>query len=203
MKKPIYIIGAGGHTRSLINLLELNNIKILGVYDERADEIAEVINGHKVIGKLDDVPKDAFIVLSIGDNKKRAYLFNRFKIRILKDNLIHPTAYIEKRTKLGIGNQIFANVYLNSNVVIGDNNILNTNSIIEHEGKIGNNNHISVSTILCGRVTVGNDCFIGAGTIVNDGIKVCDGVIIGSNSTVINNVISPGTYVGNPVRKLK
>ena len=50
---------------------------------------------------------------------------------------------------------------------------------------------------------IGNRCFIGAGATVIDKISICDDVIIGANAAVINNIDSPGTYVGNPVRKIK
>lgn len=206
MIKKISIIGAGGHARSVINLLELNGVKIAGIYDAtHKNKNRETVNGYPLIGK----PEDAFLdlnkelILAIGDNKIRAQFYKKFFRKLYRANLIHPAALIEKRVKIGISNQVFANVYINSGVSIGDNNILNTGCIIEHESKIGSHNHISVGTIICGRVNIADRCFIAAGCVVIDRISICNDVIVGANSVVIKDIIRPGSYVGNPARKIK
>lgn len=204
MNNHIYILGAGGHTRSLINLLEYNNYSIQGIYDNNyTTKQIETINTFKVIGKISDLKEDNKLVLSIGDNHIRERLFNDYNKQILIDNLIHPRAYLEKHIVLDNSNQIFACVTINSNVKIGQDNIINTGVIIEHEVLIGNHNHISVGSILCGRVIIGNRCFIGAGAIIIDKIKITDDVIIGANSVIIDNINKSGTYVGNPARRVK
>ncbi|MCD4682878.1 MAG: acetyltransferase [Bacteroidales bacterium] len=204
MNKKVFILGAGGHTRSLIILLEYSNYIIEGIYDENFNnQKEEVINKYKVLGKLHDINKDSCAVLSFGDNQKRKQLFLNLKDQILEDSLIHPNAQIEKYFNPGSSNQIFANVTLNSNVSLGVNNIINTGAILEHEVNIGDHNHISVGSIICGRVTIGSNCFIGAGATIIDKLSVCDDVIIGANSVVIKNIDEPGTYVGNPARRVK
>lgn len=204
MNTKVFILGAGGHTRSLINLLEYNNYKIEGIYDDSFEiRNEETINTYKVLGKLQELSKDSIVVLSFGESKKRKQLFLQLEDQILKDNLVHPKAQIENYFNSGPSNQIFANVFINSNTTLGANNIINTGAIIEHEVTIGNHNHISVGSILCGRVTIGNDCFIGAGTTIIDKLSITDEVIIGANSVVIRNIEEPGTYIGNPARRVK
>ncbi|ETR69758.1 MAG: transferase [Candidatus Magnetoglobus multicellularis str. Araruama] len=201
--KKIYIVGAGGHTRSLFTVLE-NKYEIDGIYDDTYDENnQETINGYKLVGKIDAITNDIVLVISSGDCDKRLFLYNRFKPQLLLSNLIHSTSIIEKWTSLGQSNQIFASSCLNSNVKIGNNNIINTGAIIEHETCIGNHNHISVNSVLCGRVYVGDQCFIGAGAIVIDNISICDNVTVGAGSVVIRNIDFPGTYVGSPAIKIK
>lgn len=200
----IVIFGAGGHTRSLLNIIELNDYKVIGIYDESFDfEKAEYINDYKILGKAKDIPIDCQIVISKGDNLERARLFSYFRPQLLKENLIHPTARIEKRAVVKESNQIFAFAYINSNAYIGENNIFNTNSIIEHEVIIGSHNHIAVGAVLCGRVAIGNFCFIGAGTVIIDKVSIADNVIIGANSVVTKDIVEAGTYVGAPARRIK
>lgn len=206
MKDKICVVGSGGHCRSVIVLLELNGLKICGIFDDsywvRAKEF---ISGYRLCGKINTafLIKDSKIVLAVGDNKARAKFFNLFYNRLLKENLLHPEARIEQMARLGVGNQIFAKAYVNSEAVIGNNNILNTGCIVEHETKIGNSNHISIGAILCGRVSIADRCFIGAGAVVIDKIKVCSDVIIGANSVVIEDIKEPGVYAGNPARKTR
>ena len=204
MNEKVFILGAGGHTRSLMALLAHNNILPEGIYDDSFDpEIVEIIHKTAVKGKIAQLPEVGKIIISYGDLKQRARLYKAYKERIMKENLIHPSAIIEINTELGEANQIFGNVIINAYSIIGKNNIINTGCIIEHENEIGDNCHISIGSVLGGRVKIGDRCFIGAGATVIDKISICDDVILGANATVINDIDSPGTYVGNPVRKIK
>ena len=202
MGDKFYLIGAGGHTRSLINILESAGLEIGGIYDDNFKD-NEVINGYKLIGKLENIKIDDNLILSVGDNRKREKLFYKYYKQIYKERLIHPSAIIEKYVKIGESNQIFSGVYINSNVEIGNNNILNTKCLIEHEAFIGDHNHVSVGAILCGRAAVGNRCFIGAGATVIDKVRLCDDVVIGANSVVIEDIRESGIYAGNPVKKIR
>ncbi|TLP38526.1 acetyltransferase [Arcobacter arenosus] len=200
----IAIIGAGGHTRSLLNLLK-NKFQSskLRIYDENFSyEENELIEGVKVTGSLSAISDEEKILLSIGDNILREKYFNQFNKKIIRENLFHKTSYIEKSVTLGSSNQIFANAYINSSSQIGDNNIINTSAILEHEVKIGNHNHISVGAKLCGRVCIEDRCFIGANATIIDKINICSDVIIGAGSVVIKNITKAGTYVGNPARRV-
>jgi len=201
----IALIGAGGHTRSSINLLKQHFPDICySIYDDSfKSEQIEYINNIKISGKISAVNTCKKIFLSIGNNKLRAEYFSLFNTKILKENLIHKTAFLEENIELGVSNQVFAMTYINSNVHIGDNNILNSSVVIEHEVIIGSHNHISVGAKICGRVSIGNNCFIGAGAIVIDKISICDNVIIGAGAVVIKNINKPGTYIGNPIRKVR
>ena len=197
-------MGAGGQSRSIIPLLIKNNFRITGILDDTFDSLKnEVIYKVKVIGTLNDYKKDVPVVLAFGDNIKRKELYQLYDSFVLKQNIIHSTAFIDGSARLGNSNHIFGQVFINSVAVIGDNNIINTGCIIEHEVNIGNHNHISVGSILCGRVHIGDNCFIGAGAVVIDKLSVCSDVVIGANSVVIDDITEPGTYVGNPVRKIK
>lgn len=203
VEQGIYIFGAGGHTRSLISLLNNQSIKIAGLYDETFDpQKDEIINSCKVIGGLPGYEFAGKIILSYGNNIKRMDLYNNYRANIFTLNISHSTSYIDENVTFGNSNFIFAKAVINSNVQVGENNIINTGSIIEHEVKIGSHNHFSVGSIICGRVEIGDECFIGAGAVINDKIKICNGVTVGSNSVVIRSINEPGIYVGNPVRKI-
>lgn len=204
MMKKIYIIGAGGHTRSLLNILNKKKYSAAGIFDDNyKPDSKEYISEVKLIGKISDIKPGYNLVLSIGDNGRRKRLFINYYKQLLKTNIIHPKATIESKVKIGVCNQIFANTVINSHVKIGDNNIINTASIIEHESVIASHNHISVGAIICGRVMIGNGCFIGAGAVIIDKINMCDNVTIGANAVVIDSIDRPGTYVGNPARRIK
>ncbi len=200
--KSVYLIGAGGHARSLINLLELNSYSIKGIYDDdfRANE---KICGYDLKGKTADIKSGFSLVIAKGEIDEREKFYNMFNRQLVTANLIHPNAQIEKRVDMGICNQIFSGSYINANASIGNNNLLNSKCTLEHEVIIGDHNHVSVGAILCGRVRVKDRCFIGAAAVIIDKVAICSNVIIGANSTVIKDISEPGVYVGSPAKRIR
>ena len=197
------IIGAGGHARSVINLLQNQQFEIVGIYDSSYSyQIKELISGIELKGQPNTVPSNQSLILAIGDNKKRASFYQQFKSQIYKGNIIHTTAYVANSAKIEVSNLFFGRSYINAEVAIGFNNIINTGAIIEHESKIENHNHISVGAVICGRVTIGNYCFVGASAVIKDKITIGNNVIIGAGAVVVKDLLAAGTYVGNPAKRI-
>jgi UDP-N-acetylbacillosamine N-acetyltransferase len=204
MSDRIFIVGAGGHFHSLISVFDSLGLEIAGVYDESYIQDSEqIVCGQKIIGNYSDIKETDTILLAIGSNQRRYELFLKNLGNVYKSNLIHPASRIGSNVDIGRSNQLLANSYINSYSSLGENNIINSGSIIEHESKIGSHNHLSVGSIICGRVVIGDRCFLGAGSVVIEKISICNNVIVGANSVVIKNISEPGTYVGNPARKIK
>lgn len=203
MKKAL-IIGAGGHTRSLIELLEQSEWQIEGIIDESFNsDKQETVLGYAVVGDWNWKKLSEYqVFIGNGRLQDRDRVFKQFQKQLVQENVWHPRASISKHTKMGFSNQIFANAMINSEVIIGNNNIINTSSVIEHNCVIGNHNHISIGALVCGKVTIGSHCFLGAGSVIKDGISICDDVTVGANSVVIQDITLPGTYVGNPTKRL-
>jgi UDP-N-acetylbacillosamine N-acetyltransferase len=196
----ISIIGAGGHTRSLINILGRHVDFVDGIYDDNYIE-GESIGDFCVLGPVAAIPQNHLVIISVGDAMSRYQLFKKFNNRILPSNLIHKDAIIEPYIKMGKANQIFSRVVVNTNASIGDFNLLNTASVIEHEVQIGNYNHIAPGAILCGRAKLGSHCLVGAGATVTDKVSILDRAIIGAGATVVTSIDEPGTYIGIPAKK--
>jgi len=203
--KKTNIIGSGGHCRSLIPLIRQNNLAISGIYDNSfAFAEQEIVLGIPIKGKADEIIKsEKEIVLAIGNNTLRETYFKKFEDRILKTNLIANSAIIEDYVVMGLSNQVFSMAFINAGTKIGSNNIINTKALIEHESNIGNHCHISIASVIGGRVKIGDRCFIGAGAIVKDQLEICNDVTIGAGAVVIKSISQPGTYIGNPIRKIK
>ena len=201
--KDVYVLGAGGHARSVLNLLRLKGYRVRGFFDDTSRSSDETIAGIPVLGKIKDVPPRGALVLATGNNPLREGWLKEFGARVLKIDLVHPSAIIEQDVSRGGSNQVMANAYINSFAKVGSNNILNTRCVLEHEAVLGNSSHIAVGAVVCGRSVIGDRCLIGAGAVVIDRITVCNDVTIGAGAVVIDHIKSPGTYVGNPARKIK
>ena len=67
----INIIGAGGHCRSLISLLEESELSLNAIYDNSYNpELQESILGYELKGKEHEaIQLETKLVLSVGDNQ--------------------------------------------------------------------------------------------------------------------------------------
>ena len=204
----IYIIGSGGHSRPVIEVLNEKNIKIKKeIFDLKFKKNKkEKILGSLVVGSFESMfkKKKKNTFLAIGDNKIRGKIYNILRKKKIKTpNLISITSTISKYYKLGNANFINKKAFIGTEVKIGNNNIINSGSLIEHEVVIGNNNHIAPKSILGGRVKIGNNVLIGIGSKVLPGVKICNNTIVGAGSVVIKNIIKPAIYAGVPAKLIK
>ena len=198
----VYILGAGGHTRSLVALMNrATQYKIRGIYDPSPLHIDnEMILGIPVFSLQTPPSQGRRYVISSGLPQTRKKLFTFHGDSVVQENLIDPSVLILSAIKLGAANHIFAGVVVTTQVEIGDNNLINTGCIIEHECSLGSHNHISIGSKICGRVKIGSNCFIGAGATIINNISICDDVVVGAGAVVTADIKEPGTWIGIPAK---
>jgi len=110
------------------------------------------------------------------------------------------SATVHSTAVLGSGTIAMHRAFVNVKAVVGDNCILNTGSLLEHDVVVGNHVHVSTGAIVNGGCIVGDGCFLGSGSILRNNITLGENVILGAGAVVVNDLIQPGTYVGNPAR---
>lgn len=192
----MYIVGASGHAKQVIEAFESKNEKILGLYDD--NKKGEVL-GYKILGKINQIKENSTLFIAIGDNNIRSKLY-RSDCKYV--NCIHEKAYISKYVEMGIGNYFGPNCTINPNTVVGDFNIFNYNSSVGHDVEIGNFNHFAPSSTLAGNIKIGSYNSLFANSTVIPKITIGNYIILGAGSTLLQNAILPGTYVGSPARIL-
>ena len=191
----IYIIGCGGHARSVADVVLDNNPSQNLIFIDENTKKNEKIFGFPIIKKLPQNAKNIFI--AIGNNNKRKILSQNKKLI----NIISKRSYISPTAKLSDGIFIGDGVHIGPMVEIGRGTIINTNAIIEHENIIKEFSHISVNSTVCGRVKIGDNVFLGAGATVKDGIIICDNTTIGAGGVVVKDITETGIYTGIPVKR--
>ena len=199
MKSKVHVIGAGGHARAVIGLLQDLDIEIVNFHDEKILK-GESICG--VSGTTQSVPNNGCVVLGIGDNQLRKKRFQLMNEQI-GNAFIHPTSYTSNSCKIGKGSILFPKTIINTLAVIGENCIINSGAIVEHEAVIGSHTHISVGAIVCGRTRIGESCFIGAGAVVKDQINIGNNVTLGAGAVAVKDIVEPGVYIGIPAKKIR
>ena len=204
--KPIVLIGGGGHATSVLAMLkdsamiagytaltpsEELNIPYLGSDQEAIKQFkpTEVLV-HNAVGFTTGC--------SLALRRKIADQYSRFE----QATLIAPSAWVSNGSSIAEGCAVMARAVINESV-IGAMSIINTGAIIEHNCLIGSNAFIGPGAIVCGGVTIGDDTFIGAGAIIKQGVEIAAGVVIGMGAVVTQSITTPGTYIGNPAKKLE
>lgn len=200
----VYIIGAGGHSKQIIDVFKLNNIFIKGIFDDNKTNFHYNI---KIIDKINMIhkylePNDK-LFCAIGNNNIRKEICNKFDCNIFI-NCIHPLSFVSDSVKIGNGNYIGSFVSILGDTVIGNHNILNDGCKIPHDNIIGNFNHISLNVTLGGNVNIGDIILIGLNSTILPNLYISDGTIIGGGTVITKNIVEKNkTIVGNPFRYLK
>ncbi|WP_202928973.1 acetyltransferase [Chitinophaga agri] len=197
----IFLYGAGGHAKVILELLELNGLSCTGIYDEYAGK--KQLLGYTVSEILDDAYKQpgAALIIAVGNNKIRKQL--AYSLAAEWGMVIHPAANISSRSSIGKGSVVMAGVSINSEASIGQHCIINTNSAVDHDCRIDDYVHISPNAALAGSVQVGEGTHIGIGATVIQGIKIGKWATVGAGTVVIRDIPDYATVVGNPGRIIR
>lgn len=211
MKRPLILIGGGGHCKSVIEVAESAGYEIKGILDIPDEVGKEVLPGHKVIGTDDEIPQyveECDFVITVGFIKNpalRIKLYNKVKAaggRLA--TIIASTAHVSKYAELGEGTVIMHQAFVNAGAKIGDNCIINTFVNIEHDAEVGNQCHISTGTMVNGECKIGENCFIGSQSVCANCIDIASDIIVGAGSVVRKSIRVKGIYAGNPaILKIK
>ena len=205
MKRPLILIGGGGHCKSVIEVAESAGYEIKGILDMPDEVGKEVLPGHKVIGTDDEIPQyveECDFIITVGFIKNpalRIKLYNKVKAaggRLA--TIIASTAHVSKYAELGEGTVIMHHAFVNAGAKIGDNCIINTFVNIEHDAEVGNQCHISTGTMVNGECKIGENCFIGSQSVCANCIEIASDIIVGAGSVVRKSIRVKGIYAGNP-----
>lgn len=209
MKKPVIIIGGGGHSKVLINSLKLIGREIIGI-TERNNSAAPILDV-PIIGNDSAVysfhPSQIELVNGLGSVssvRHRAAIFDHFSKRGYQfSTVIHPAAIVASDAKLYQGVQIMAGAIVQPGCLIGKNTILNTRASVDHDCKIGSHVHIAPGVTLSGNVHIAEGVHIGTGAIVIQEIKIHAKSTVAAGAVVIRNVDSCTKVIGVPAKEVK
>lgn len=210
-KKPLILLGAGGHCISCIDVIESAGLwRIEGILDKTFSEGLSVLN-YPIAGVDADIEKfkkkgcSFFITVGqIKSSKIRKSLFELLQSKKAAiETIVSPKAQVSQYSDIGTGTIIHHFASVNAKAFIGKNCIINTFANIEHEAQIGNHTHISTGAMINGGASIGNNCFVGSGSVIANEVSIADNVIIGAGSVVLSDIKEAGIYAGSPCKYIK
>ena len=194
----MYLYGASGHAKVIIDILQSADVKVAGLFDDKST--ASQLCGIEILGQYKGEELDQPIIISIGDNKIRKAVTERVKAFFGK--AIYAGAVVSPSAVIGEGTVVMQGAVIQSSVQIGKHVIINTCASVDHDCKIGNFVHISPQSSLCGNVEVGEGTHIGAGATVIPNIKIGKWAVIGAGAVVIRDVPDFSKVVGVPGKSI-
>lgn len=193
------LIGASGHAKVILDILERNNREIKCLVD--ANPNIKQLCGYKVEHDVDFDFTNQQAILSIGSNAIRKKLAEHLPCNFVIG--IHPQSVLDSTVSVKEGTVIMAGVVINRDTQVGKHTIINTSSSIDHDCVIEDYAHISPNATLCGTVHVGEGTQIGAGAVVSPNIKIGKWAVIGAGAVVIRDIPDFAVVVGNPGKIIK
>ncbi len=211
MARPIIILGAGGHARDVLDVLEAchaddGRYEPAGfVVDENAGAPGTFVNGLPILGDftwLAAQSRKFEVVAAVGDTDLRLALLGRALAAgaRLAEAVVHPSVVRTRRLELGAGAVVGAGVTLTSLVRLGRNAHVNNGCHLAHDVAVGDHATISPGVCLSGNVTVGQGAYVGTGATVIQKRTIGAWSVVGAGATVIHDVPDNVTVVGVPAR---
>ena len=205
----VILLGAGGHARSLLGLMEAKKVRVMGCIAPAPPagdwpEDCPWLGNDTVLGTLD--PSQVVLVNGLGSVKSTALrreLFEAVHARGFRlPTLVHPSVILAGDTGLHEGAQILAGAILQPGVIVGENALLNTGCIVDHNCVIGAHAHVAPGVTISGDVFVGIGAHIGTAAVVIQGVRIADGAIVGAGAVVTKDVAPGAMVVGSPARPM-
>ena len=200
MKNKMFLFGASGHAKVIVENLKSNHIAIDAIIDDNPK--SEFILNIPVVNSKDFSFSDEMsFIIAIGDNAIRKRIVSQNQFKYLKS--FHSSSTISNTALIGEGTVIMPQVVINAEAKVGKHCILNSRSVIEHDCVLEDYVHISPNASLAGNVTVGEGSHIGIGSCVIQGIKIGKWTTIGAGAVIIKDVPDHAVVVGNPGKIIK
>ncbi len=208
MADDLVIVGAGGHGRETLDIVEAMNDagaaqwNFLGFVDDgevRGDRLARREAEVVEVSELD--PEAVRYVIGIGDPGTRETVAERMTLAgFVPAILVHPEASVGSDVRMAEGVVLASGARVTTNVSLERHSQLNVGAVVSHDCEVGAFVTFSPGTLVNGECRVGDRAFFGTGAIVTPGLKVGADAKVGAGAVVLEDVPEGATVVGVPAR---
>lgn len=177
----VYLYGASGHAKVIMDILQSNNVRVDALIDDDVNKTE--LQGVPV---LHSVVNDADLIISIGDNWIRKDIAERTNANYI--TAVHSSAIVSSSAIIRDGSVVMQGAIIQADVIVGKHCIVNTAATIDHDCILEDYVHISPNASLCGNVSIGEGTQIGAGSVVVPGVKIGKWSLICAGSVVTKDI---------------
>ena len=208
--KDLYLVGAGGCGREVLNMIQDMHAQyrprwnIKGFLDDTDDPLKGKECDYGVVGTISDympAPNDV-LLMCIASPQAKQKLVPMLKERgAIFDSFVSPYIYQGRHNHIGEGAIIYSGFSMSVNVNIG-NFVTMLNASLGHDVTVGDFCTVSGNCGLMGHVELGKGVFLGDSVRVAPHIKIGDNACAHIGSIVVRDVKAGATVFGNPAREI-
>lgn len=212
MTSSVVVVGAGGHGREVLDVLDACNVEcpgtfeVLGVVDDAPSEVnlARLESRRcAYLGTLDEwVPtarRDVGYLVGVGTASARRSVDARMTAAGLEPaSAVHPAAVLGHDVRLAPGSVVFAGAVLATNIALGRHTHLHRCATVGHDCTIGDYVTVNPSASISGDCHIEDDVMIGVGAAVLQTLTVHRGATVGGCACVVRDVPASTVVKGVP-----
>ena len=196
--ESILLVGAGGHARTCIDVIEQEGRYTVGGLVGLPEELGTHVLGYPVLGTDSDLPDlvsgFAQVLIAVGQIKSPEA---RMKLHTLLEAqgcrlpvIVSPRAHVSAHAQVGAGTIVMHGAIVNAGTRIGRNCIINSQALVEHDAVVGDHCHIATAAVINGDVSIGAGSFIGSNACVRQGIRVGERCVVGMGQLVLTDCVA-------------
>jgi sugar O-acyltransferase (sialic acid O-acetyltransferase NeuD family) len=192
-KQPILLLGAGGHARACIDVIEQEGRFAVTGLVGLAHEVGTRVLDYPVLGTDADLARllgeHAHALITVGQIKTpepRIRLFERLQQSgCVLPVIVSPRAYVSPHARVGGGTIVMHGAVINAAAVVGRNCIINSQSLVEHDAVIDDHCHVATGAAINSGVRIGTASFIGSNSSVRQMVHIGARCLIGMGQRVL------------------
>jgi acetyltransferase-like isoleucine patch superfamily enzyme len=138
--------------------------------------------------------------VQFGANTKLIHPCNLYGCVLGDDCFVGPFVEIQKGVRIGNNCRIQSHSFICELVTIGNDCFIGHGVMFVND--TFSNGQPAGDPTLWKRTDIGNHVSIGSNATILP-VKICDNVVIGAGAVVTKDILLPGTYAGNPARRLE
>lgn len=200
----ILLIGAGGHARACIDVIEAQGrFEVRGLVGQ-AHEVGMDILGYRVLGSDADLPallaQCAHALVTVGQiaspDLRMRIAAQLAGMNVHLPAIVSPRAHVSRHAVVGAGTIVLHGAVVNAGARVGAHCILNSQCLVEHDARIDDFCHVSTGAIVNGAAVVGQGSFVGSGSVLKQGIVLGERCIVGMGQSVRRDLADRTTFTG-------
>ena len=211
-KQQIVLIGASGHARVILDILQLTGTyEIVGLIDSFKPRGIS-LGGHEILGSPDEIPalvdQGAFsaAIVCVGDNWTRARIVDGIRRAVPNFTFvsaIHPAATVSRDAVIGEGTVIMAGAVVNPGCQVGEYCIINTRASLDHDSVMDSYSSLGPGVTTGGCVRIDAYSAIGIGATILQDLHIGRHTVVGAAAAVFHNLPDSVVAYGVPARIIR
>lgn len=199
--KSVVMIGAGGHGKSVLNVLWQMGLDVEVVIDDSPEKCGQDLLGVPIVSY--DSPqakeKGRQAVIAIGDNAARKSVAESFA-HFEWLHAVSPLATVYPHAKVGKGSVVLPGAIIGADAVVGEHVIVSALSAIAHDSFVGDFAHIASGVMVAGGAKVMEGAFLAIGSNVIPGVTIGAWAMLGAGATAVRDIPDYAKAYAHPAK---